>query len=51
MSVIEPWIFSGSIKENILFGLDYDEEKFNQCVYAAALDTVCLFVIIYKILF
>jgi hypothetical protein len=42
LSFIESWIFSGSIKENILFGLEYNEEKFNQCIYAAALDTVCL---------
>lgn len=25
----EPFIFSGTIKDNILFGLDFDEEMFN----------------------
>ncbi len=50
LSFTESWIFSGSIKENILFGLDYDEQKFNRCIYAAALETVCLLVIIYELL-
>jgi ATP-binding cassette subfamily C (CFTR/MRP) protein 4 len=26
----EPWIFSSSFKQNILFGKDYSKEKFNQ---------------------
>ncbi|CAF0879243.1 unnamed protein product [Adineta ricciae] len=33
----EPWIFSGTIKENILFGLEYDAQKFNRCIHATAL--------------
>lgn len=36
----EPWIFSGTIRENILFGLDYDVQKFNRCIHATALHTV-----------
>ena len=39
-SFLEPWIFSGTIKENILFGLDYDAQKFNRCLYATSLSTV-----------
>ncbi|CAF0882686.1 unnamed protein product [Rotaria sp. Silwood1] len=35
----ESWIFSGSIKENILFGMEFNEEKFNESIYAASLDT------------
>jgi len=26
----EPFIISGTIKENILFGLEFDEEKFEK---------------------
>lgn len=33
----EPWVFSGTIRENILFGLDYEAAKFNRCVQSAAL--------------
>ena len=28
----EPFIFSASVKDNILFGLDYDELRFNKTV-------------------
>ncbi|CAF2646337.1 unnamed protein product [Rotaria sp. Silwood2] len=34
----EPWIFSGTIRENILFGLDYDAQKFYRCIHATALN-------------
>ncbi|CAF1514132.1 unnamed protein product [Adineta steineri] len=34
----EPWVFSGTIRENILFGLDYDAQKFNRCIHATALN-------------
>ena len=37
---VEPWIFSGTIKENILFGLEYDAQKFNRCIHATALHIV-----------
>ncbi|OMJ27757.1 Multidrug resistance-associated protein 4 [Smittium culicis] len=33
-----PWIFGGSIRENILFGYDYEEEWFNIVVHACSLD-------------
>ena len=36
----EAWMFSGTIKKNILFGLDYDEQKFFQCISATALEEV-----------
>ncbi|OMJ17714.1 Multidrug resistance-associated protein 4 [Smittium culicis] len=33
-----PWIFSGSIKDNILFGLSYNKEWFDKVVSACSLD-------------
>ena len=33
----QPWIFSGTIKQNILFGLPYDAEKYDKVVNACAL--------------
>ena len=39
----EAWMFSGTIKKNILFGLDYDEQKFFQCISATALEEVSVF--------
>lgn len=33
----EPWIFSGTIQQNILFGLPYDAEKYQKVVHACAL--------------
>ena len=32
-----PWVFSGTIKENILFGLPYDELKYTKIIEALAL--------------
>ena len=34
----EPWIFSGTIRQNILCGLDYDEERYRRVIKAAALE-------------
>ncbi|KAJ3272398.1 hypothetical protein HDV01_005581 [Terramyces sp. JEL0728] len=34
----KPWILSGSIRENILFGREYDERWFRQVVHACALE-------------
>ena len=33
----QPWIFSGTVKQNILFGLPYDAEKYERIVNACAL--------------
>jgi hypothetical protein len=35
-------IFSSSIKENILFGKEYNQKLFQRVTKATALDTVCL---------
>jgi ATP-binding cassette subfamily C (CFTR/MRP) protein 4 len=34
----EPWIFTGSIKQNILFGKEYDKQKFREVIKIACLD-------------
>ena len=35
------WVFSGTLKENVLFGQPYDREKYNKVIAACALDQVC----------
>jgi ATP-binding cassette subfamily C (CFTR/MRP) protein 4 len=35
----EPFIFPGTVKENILFGKDFDKEKFDQIVKLCELDS------------
>ena len=37
----EPWIFSSTIKQNILFGKEYSKEKFDKIVKICALKEVC----------
>lgn len=34
-------IFSSTIKNNILFGKEYDQKLFQRVIQASALDTVC----------
>ena len=34
----ESWIFGGTIRENILFDSDYDEEKYNEVIKVCALE-------------
>ena len=36
----EAWIFSATLRENILFGKPYDSEKYNTVIDACALDKV-----------
>ncbi len=39
----EAWIYSSTIRQNILFGKQYDEERFNEIIEACALkDVRCL---------
>ena len=39
----EPWIFSGSLRENILFGLPYKHEWYQKVVEACSLNKVWIF--------
>ena len=36
----EAWVFSASLRENVLFGLPYDSERYNTVIEACALDKV-----------
>ncbi|KAJ1664663.1 ATP-binding cassette glutathione S-conjugate transporter ycf1 [Coemansia sp. RSA 1646] len=39
MALVEqtPWIMSGTLRDNILFGREYDEDYYNKVIYACAL--------------
>jgi ATP-binding cassette subfamily C (CFTR/MRP) protein 4 len=34
----DPWIFGGSVRDNILFGNDYDPDKYDRVLRACALE-------------
>ncbi|XP_069987945.1 ATP-binding cassette sub-family C member 4 isoform X1 [Penaeus vannamei] len=34
----EPWVFSGTVKQNILFGQPYNEKKYNEVIKVCALE-------------
>jgi ATP-binding cassette subfamily C (CFTR/MRP) protein 4 len=36
----EPWVYSATVKENIIFGNPYDEMRFNEILEACALTQV-----------
>ena len=38
----EPWVFTGSVRENILFGHPYQKERYDRVITACALDKVSL---------
>ena len=37
----QPWIFSGTVKENILFGKEFVKERYLKVLEACALQRVC----------
>lgn len=36
----QAWIYNGTLRQNILFGQDYEEDKFSEVIKACALDKV-----------
>jgi ABC-type multidrug transport system fused ATPase/permease subunit len=34
----EPWTFAGSVRENVLFGSPFDEEKYKKVLHVCALE-------------
>ena len=34
----EPWIFAGNLRQNILFGLDFEAERYNEILHVCALE-------------
>ena len=36
----QPWVFSGTLKENILFGQEYIKEKYDEVIRVCALEKV-----------
>jgi len=46
----EPWIFSGTIKDNILFGEEYNVTWFRRVVECCSLVKVCVYVCVCSVL-
>ena len=44
----QPWIFSGTVKENIVFGQEFNKVRYQQVINACALKKVCLLLKNYK---
>ena len=40
----EPWVSSGTLRENVLFGLPYKPEWYQKVIEACSLDKVCIFI-------
>lgn len=36
----QAWIYNGSLRQNILFGQEYDEDRFTSVIQACALEKV-----------
>ena len=45
----QPWIFSGTVKENIVFGQEFNKVRYQQVINACALRKVCLLLKNYKV--
>ena len=42
-----PWVFSGSVQQNVLFGLAYEADRYQRAVKAAALKKVGVTLCVY----
>lgn len=42
----QPWIFSGTVQQNILFGKEYNKKKYTDTIKACALLAVCHLILI-----
>ena len=44
----QPWVFSGSMRQNILFGSQYDKGRFDRVIRASALHkvSVCSLIVV-----
>ena len=40
----EPWVFSGTLRDNILLGKTFDPKHYQAVLEACALDKVCVYV-------
>ena len=40
----QPWIFSSTLRENILFGKPFQPQWYNRVIEACALDTVSFYI-------
>ena len=38
----QPWVFSASLRQNIVFGNKFDSARYNKIIRACALDKVCI---------
>ena len=45
----QPWIFSGTVKENIVFGQEFNRVRYQQVIKACALEKVCLLLKNYQV--
>jgi len=43
----QAWIYNGTLRQNILFGQDDEEDKFTEVIKACALDKVTVFDIVF----
>lgn len=43
----QAWIYNGTLRQNILFGQDNEEDKFSEVIKACALDKVSRFDIVF----
>ncbi|KAL3176776.1 hypothetical protein MRX96_039618 [Rhipicephalus microplus] len=42
----EPWMFTGSLRNNVVFDSTYDRERYRKVIHAAAMERVCSMVLI-----